>query len=91
MGQDQGHLMEMLIWLPGHQFNLSEIRVINGIKVIARSNCKCSTFYWQAGGSMQEWSSRGHGFEPPISQRIFLIAAKISRSHTVDTIYGTTA
>ena len=40
---------KMLIWLPGLDisltwFNLSEV------KVIPRSNCKCLTFYRQAGG-----------------------------------------
>ena len=40
---------KMLILLLGHQFNLSEI------KVIQRSNCKCFTFYQQeVGGSSTE-------------------------------------
>ena len=40
----------MLILLPGHQFNLFEVKVINKVKVIPRSNCKCLTFHRQAGG-----------------------------------------
>ena len=42
-----------LIWLHGHHFNffnLSEVKVIKEVKVTPRSNCKHSTFYWQAGG-----------------------------------------
>ena len=31
-------------------FDLSEVKVINEVKVIPRSNCKCLTFYLQAGG-----------------------------------------
>ena len=31
-------------------FDLSEVEVINEVKVTPRSNCKYLTFYWQAGG-----------------------------------------
>ena len=43
----------MLILLPGHQFNLVWLVWGQGhtkVKVIERSNCKCLTFYQQAGG-----------------------------------------
>ena len=43
----------MLILLPGHQFNLVWLvwgQCHTKAKVIPRSNCKCLTFYWQAGG-----------------------------------------
>ena len=48
----QGHVWEMLILQPGHQFNLdlgwrsSTVKVIKG-QGHPRSNFKC---YWQAGG-----------------------------------------
>ena len=59
LGQGQGHLMEMLISLPGHKFNLFWLVWGQGhklgqghlkVEVIAKSNCKCLTFYRQAGG-----------------------------------------
>ena len=42
--------MENVNLAPTHQFNLFEVKVINEVKVIPRSNCKCFTFYWQVGG-----------------------------------------
>ena len=33
LGQGEGHLMKMLFWIPGHQFNLPEVKVINEGKV----------------------------------------------------------
>ena len=50
---------KMLILLPGHQFNFVWLAWGQGhqqgqghtkVKVIPRSNFKCLTFYWQAGG-----------------------------------------
>ena len=46
----------MLILLPGHQFDLSEVKVINEVTVIPRSRSfkgqivSDLTFYWQVGG-----------------------------------------
>ena len=31
-------------------YDLSEVSVINKVKVMQRSDCKCLIFYWQAGG-----------------------------------------
>ena len=50
---------KILIWLPGHQFNL--VLQVKGqghklgqghlkFKVLPKSNCMCSTFYWQVEG-----------------------------------------
>ena len=64
LDQYQGHWVKvnswkMLILLPGHQFNLVSLVQGQGhklgqghlkIMVIPRSNCKCLTFYQQAGG-----------------------------------------
>ena len=56
MFEYQGHWVkvrviswEMLILLPGYQFNLSKVKIINEVRVIPRSNCKCLTFYQQVG------------------------------------------
>ena len=38
-------------WISGLTwFDMSRIKVINKVKVIPRSNCKCLTFYQQVGG-----------------------------------------
>ena len=44
--------MENANLAPGHLFNLSEVKVINEVKVTprSRSNCKCLNFYQQVGG-----------------------------------------
>ena len=60
----QGHWAKvipwkMLIWLPGHKFNFvwgqghKKGQGHTKVKVIPRSNCKCLTFYQQAGGGLR--------------------------------------
>ena len=44
--------MENANLAPGHLFNLTQVKVVNEVKVTPRSNCKCLNFYWQAGGGL---------------------------------------
>ena len=50
----QGHIVEMLCFcyldISLTWFVLSEVKIINEVKVIPRSNCKCLTFCQQVGG-----------------------------------------